>query len=64
MPLWVVALGAVLAVTHFSPETALIPAIFAIWCVVTASLLARYWGRKAESHPHCVKWGFIDAGWG
>lgn len=44
-------LGAVLAVTHFSPETALIPAVFATWCVVTASLLARYWGRKAESHP-------------
>lgn len=22
-------------------------AIFATWCVVTASLLARFWGRKA-----------------
>lgn len=39
-------LGAVLAVTHFSPETALVPAIFATWCVVTASLLARFWGRE------------------
>ncbi len=38
-------LGAVLAITHFSPETALVPAIFATWCVITASLLARYWGR-------------------
>lgn len=39
-------LGAVLALKHFSPETALIPAIFATWCVITASLLARYWGRQ------------------
>ncbi|MBL7076342.1 MAG: bile acid:sodium symporter family protein [Kiritimatiellae bacterium] len=38
-------LGAVLAITHFSPETALVPALFATWCVITASLLARYWGR-------------------
>jgi BASS family bile acid:Na+ symporter len=41
-------LGAVLALKHFSPETALIPAIFATWCVITASLLARYWGRQAD----------------
>lgn len=41
-------LGAVLALTHFSPETALIPAIFATWCVITASLLARYWGRQTD----------------
>lgn len=41
-------LGAVLAIKHFSPETALIPAIFATWCVITASLLARYWGRQAH----------------
>lgn len=40
-------LGAVLAITHFSPETALVPAIFATWCVITASLLARYWGRDS-----------------
>ncbi|NQU38599.1 MAG: bile acid:sodium symporter family protein [Lentisphaerae bacterium] len=39
-------LGAVLAIAHFSPETALIPAIFATWCVITASLLARYWSRQ------------------
>jgi len=32
---------------HFSPQTALVPAIFATWCVITASLLARYWGREA-----------------
>ena len=40
-------LGAVLAIKHFSPETALIPAIFATWCVITASLLARFWGRQS-----------------
>jgi predicted Na+-dependent transporter len=38
-------LGAVLALSHFSSETAIIPALFATWCVITASLLARYWGR-------------------
>ena len=42
-------LGAVLAVTHFSPETALIPAVFATWCVITASLLARCWARKCKT---------------
>jgi BASS family bile acid:Na+ symporter len=39
-------LGAVLAVTHFSAETALVPALFATWCVITASMLARFWGRQ------------------
>ena len=42
-------LGAVLAVTHFSPGAALVPAIFATWCVVTASLLARFWARNSEA---------------
>ena len=41
-------LGAVLAITHFSAQTALIPAVFATWCVITASLLARYWSRNNE----------------
>ena len=40
-------LGAVLAITHFSPETALVPALFATWCVITASVLARFWARQA-----------------
>ena len=40
-------LGAVLAIKHFSPETAIIPAIFATWCVITASILARIWSRSA-----------------
>ncbi len=37
-------LGAVLATTHFNSETALIPALFATWCVLTAALLARIGG--------------------
>jgi BASS family bile acid:Na+ symporter len=41
-------LGAVLAVSNFSPESAIIPALFATWCVITASLLARYWGRQTD----------------
>lgn len=41
-------LGAVLATTHFDSETALIPALFATWCVLTAALLARL-GAKSES---------------
>jgi predicted Na+-dependent transporter len=40
-------LGAVLALGHFTAETALIPAVFATWCVITASLLARFWARQA-----------------
>jgi len=43
-------LGAVLAVAHFSAETALIPALFATWCVITASMLAQVWcGRRKEA---------------
>ncbi len=42
-------LGAVLAIKHFSPQTALVPALFATWCVITASLLARYWARETQS---------------
>jgi BASS family bile acid:Na+ symporter len=39
-------LGAVLALKHFSPQAALPNAIFAIWCIVTASVLANYWSRR------------------
>ncbi len=42
-------LGAVLAVKHFAPETAIMPAVFATWCVVTASCLARFWGRSKNA---------------
>jgi BASS family bile acid:Na+ symporter len=36
-------LGALLALKHFGAETALIPAAFATWCVITASILAEIW---------------------
>lgn len=38
-------LGALLALKHFGSETALIPAAFATWCVITASILAEIWSR-------------------
>ncbi|MCX8066116.1 MAG: bile acid:sodium symporter family protein [Candidatus Hydrogenedentes bacterium] len=38
-------LGAVLALNHFSSETALPNALFATWCIVTASILAEFWRR-------------------
>ncbi len=43
-------LGAVLALNQFTPETAIIPAVFATWCVITASCLARYWNRQSSRH--------------
>ena len=49
-------LGTVLALKHFSPETALPSALFATWCVVTASILAEFWSR---SQPKCIKDRFI-----
>ena len=36
-------LGAVLALKHFSSETALPSVLFATWCVVTASILSEFW---------------------
>ncbi len=39
-------LGALLALKHFGPETALLPAAFATWCVITASILAEIWGAE------------------
>ncbi len=47
-------LGAVLALKHFSSETAMVPALFATWCVITASLLARYWGRSSMGNAEGV----------
>jgi len=42
-------LGALLALEHFTSQTALIPAAFATWCVITASILAEIWaGKKAK----------------
>jgi len=39
-------LGAVLALKHFSSATAIPNALFATWCVITASVLAEIWGRQ------------------
>jgi len=41
-------LGAVLALHHFGPKVALPSALFATWCVITASILAEIWRRKDE----------------
>jgi BASS family bile acid:Na+ symporter len=38
-------LGALLALKHFSSQTALVPAVFATWCVITASILAEIWSQ-------------------
>jgi len=38
-------LGALLALKHFSSQTALVPAVFATWCVITASILAEIWSH-------------------
>jgi BASS family bile acid:Na+ symporter len=39
-------LGAVLALKHFSAQAALVPAVFATWCVITASVAALIWRRS------------------
>jgi len=39
-------LGAVLALKYLSPQSALPNALFAVWCIVTASLLANYWSKR------------------
>lgn len=40
-------LGAVLAIKHFSAQAAVPNAIFATWCIVSASILAWYWNRTS-----------------
>lgn len=39
-------MGAVLAIKHFSPESAIPNALFATWCIVTAAILAEIWRKK------------------
>lgn len=39
-------LGAVLALNHFSSSSALPNALFATWCIITASILAEFWRRN------------------
>jgi bile acid:Na+ symporter, BASS family len=41
-------LGAVLAIKHISNESAIPNALFATWCIITASLLARFWTRRKK----------------
>lgn len=42
-------LGALLALKLFTDETAIVPAIFATWCVITASVLAEIWSFKSST---------------
>jgi BASS family bile acid:Na+ symporter len=44
-------LGVALALAHFSPETALPGALFAVWCILTAAG-ASSWLRQ---HGHAIK---------
>ncbi|MCB4792423.1 MAG: bile acid:sodium symporter family protein [Elusimicrobia bacterium] len=39
-------LGAVLAIKHFGAQAAVPNAIFATWCIISASILAWYWNRQ------------------
>jgi BASS family bile acid:Na+ symporter len=39
-------MGAVLSLKFFSSQTALVSALFATWCVITASILAEIWKEK------------------
>jgi len=39
-------LGAVLALKHFSYKSAVPNALFAVWCIITASVLAEVWSRE------------------
>lgn len=41
-------LGAVLALKHFSSQAAVPPALFATWCIITASFLAGAWSRSQK----------------
>lgn len=47
-------LGAVLAINNFAPETALPPALFATWCVITASFIARIWARVTSGSVRSI----------
>lgn len=44
-----VGVGALLDVSAFAPGTALPSALFASWCVVTASALAAFWRWRARA---------------
>jgi len=42
-------LGVALALKHFSPETALPGALFAVWCILTGAAATRYLGKHRQS---------------
>jgi BASS family bile acid:Na+ symporter len=39
-------LGAVLALKYLGPQSALPNALFAVWCIITASILANIWAKR------------------
>jgi len=39
-------LGAVLALKYLGPQSALPNALFAVWCIITGSILANIWAKK------------------
>jgi len=41
-------LGAVLSLKYFSHPAAIPNALFATWCIITASILAEIWGRRTK----------------
>ena len=47
-------LGVVLALKHFSPETALPGALFAVWCILTAAGMTRWLHKRTETLPAAV----------
>jgi len=44
-------LGAVLALKHFSSRSAIPNALFATWCIITASILAEIWSQREGKRP-------------
>jgi BASS family bile acid:Na+ symporter len=47
-------LGVALALKHFSPETALPGALFAVWCILTAAGMTRWLHKRPETLPAAV----------
>ncbi|MFH1783094.1 MAG: bile acid:sodium symporter family protein [Candidatus Omnitrophota bacterium] len=50
-------LGAVLALKHFHPAVAIVPVLFATWCVITASILAEIWSKRRKQALLVSKFG-------
>lgn len=47
-------LGVALALKHFSPETALPGALFAVWCILTAAGMTRWLHRRSTALPAAI----------